>query len=333
MPYQISKPDLDALGKALAEYYDTARQDGMRGLVDNMARANMGIVTGYLDQANDTYANLKKTSSDKFGVAFKATLKQYVSVYTANKSDLATMLVNAAEKALTSLAEKIPVPQLGSLVSSAITYAADKGRDELRERSIKEADKQLDAKSGGDASGKLFDNDKDAADAIQQSMDQYKLICKYIQALPAAINTFDDAVTFPSATFKVQAAASTLKRSVDKVRRYAAGMQERLDKIETVSKDYISKVRNDMPAAVDNVLQNAYKGAYQNGEADIAKSKYTAPPTPTFRKPDKPGGATQLAAYLAHAVAQGYYDAGNRGPQIARPRAGAVVQPPAFPKR
>ena len=40
-------------------------------------------------------------------------------------------------------------------------------------------------------------------------------------------------------------------------------------------------------------------------------------------KPDKPGGATQLAAYLANAVAQGYYDSGNKGPVTTRPRAPA----------
>lgn len=332
MPYQVSKSDLDTLAKGLTEYYDTAWVDAVHGTLDRLARSQMNVLASFLDQAKDTYNNLRKKSTDQFGVTFKATLKQYVTVYTANRNDVGTALVTVAEKALSQLASKIPVPALGSIVSGAISLAAGKGKEELQKRAEVEADGKLAAKTG-DEVDKLFTTSADAATNIQKSMDQYKLICNYIQTLPANITSFDDAITFPGATLRVQGAASSLNVALDGVQRYVAGMQERLGKINSVTKDYISKVRNDMPAAVDNVLQTAYKGAYQNGEADIAKNKYTAPPTPTFRKPDKPGGATQLAAYLAHAVAQGYYDAGNRGPQIARPRAGAVVQPPTFPKR
>jgi hypothetical protein len=328
MPYEISQTDLNALGAALSEYYESAWQEGVKGLFDNMARANMGIVTGYLDQAKDTYASLKKTSVDKFGVTFKATLKQYVSVYLANKNDVATVLVTIAEKALTQLANKIPIPHLGSVVSAAISFGADKARAELHTRSIAEADGQLAAKVGGEKPTKFFTNDVEAQAFITKSIDQYKLICKYIQSLPSSISTFDDAITFPGATFRVQAAASSLNVAIVSVQEYLNGMQERLEKVQTVSKDYIATVRKDMPAAVNTVLQEAYKGAYTSGETDVAKGKYSAPPSPTFKKADKPGGATQLAAYLANAVAQGYYDAGKRGPVTTRPRAGAVVGPP-----
>lgn len=328
MPYPIAKPDLDALGAALAEYYEEAWQEGVKGLFDNMARSNMGIVTGYLDQAKDTYANLRKSSNDKFGITFKPALKQYVGVFFANKNDVASLMVTVAEKALTQLASKIPVPHLGSVVSAAITFAADKGRAELHTRSVAEADGQLAAKTGGPTQ-KLFTNDVEAGEFISKSIDQYKLICKYIQTLPANITSFDDAVAFPGAVFRVQAAASSLNVALVQVRQYLAGMQERLEKIQGVSKDYIVSVRRDMPGAVDSILQSAYSGAYQSGEGDIAKNKYSAPQTPIFQKPAKTGGATMLAAYLAHAVAQGYYDAGNRGPQIGRARAGAVTMPPA----
>ncbi|MGH9586735.1 MAG: hypothetical protein ACRD3F_07255, partial [Acidobacteriaceae bacterium] len=94
MPYQISKPEVDALGKALAEYYEEAWQDGIKGLFNNMARSNMGLVTGYLDQAQDTYASLRKKSNDKFGITFKPALKQFVGVYLANKNDVASALVS-----------------------------------------------------------------------------------------------------------------------------------------------------------------------------------------------------------------------------------------------
>jgi len=197
---------------------------------------------------------------------------------------------------------------------------------------VVEADGQLAAKTGGPTQ-KLFTNDVEAGEFISKSIDQYKLICKYVQTLPGNISSFDDAVAFPGAVFKVQAAASSLNVALVQVRQYLAGMQERLEKIQGVSKDYILTVRRDMPSAVDSVLQGAYTEAYQKGEADIARNKYSAPASPMLQKPGKTGGATQLAAYLAHAVAQGYYDSGNRGPQIGRARAGAVAGPPPLPPR
>ena len=327
MPYQIAKPEVDALGKALAAYYEEAWQEGVKGLFDQMARSNMGVVTGYLDQAKDTYASLRKKSNDKFGATFKPALKQLVSVYLANKNDVASALVSVAETALVQLAKQIPVPHLGTIVAQGISFAAGKGQQELHTRSVAEADSQLNAKTNAEV-GKFFTSDTAAADFIQKSMDQYKLICKYIQTLPATASTFDDIVAFPGAAFKVQAAASSLSVALVSVRQYLAGMQERLEKIQGVSKDYILTVRRDMPTAVEAVLQNAYSQAYRKGETDIAQKKYTAPRQPVFQKPTQPGGATQLAAYMANAVAQGYYDAGNRGPQIGLPRASSAVSSP-----
>ncbi|MGH9587379.1 MAG: hypothetical protein ACRD3F_10535 [Acidobacteriaceae bacterium] len=327
MPYQITKPEVDALGKALDEYYEEAWQEGIKGLFNNMARSNMGLVTGYLDQAQDTYASLRKKSNDKFGITFRPALKQFVSVYLANKNDVASALVSVAESALKQLAKQIPVPHLGSLVAQGISFAAAKGQEELHKRSVAEADSQLNAKTNAEV-GKFFTSDAAAADFIQKSIDQYKLICKYIQTLPATPSSFDDTVAFPGAVFKVQAASSSLNVALVSVRQYLAGMQERLEKIQTVSKDYIVTVRKDMPAAVGAVLQSAYTDAYRKGEGDIAQKKYSAPRQPVFLKPTQPGGATQLAAYMANAVAQGYYDAGNRGPQIGLPRASSGAPPP-----
>ncbi|HEV2136440.1 MAG TPA: hypothetical protein VGR47_19610 [Terracidiphilus sp.] len=330
MPYQISKGELDSLGAALAAYYEEAWQQGIRGLFDNMAQSQMGIVTKYIDQAKDTYANLRKTSGDAFGVTLKADLKKYVTVYVANRSDIASLLVTAAETGLKALASHIPVPVLGTVVSQVVGFAATKGREELHERSILEADKQLSAKTGAETA-KLPTTDAEAATLSQNTMEQYKLICKYIQTMPANITTFEDAVTFPGAVFKLQKAASGISRDLDSMRRYMAGMQDRLLQVQKVSADYIDTVRKKMPDAVNSVLQSGYGEAYKNGEADIAKNKYSAPPSPVMKRADKPGGATQLAAYLAHAVAQGYYDAGNRGPQVMAKMA-APVPPPRPPR-
>ena len=114
---------------------------------DRMARAKMGIVTAYLDQAKDTYANLRKASNDKFGITFKATLKQYVNVYVTTKA-VADALVTVGEKALNQLASKIPVPGLGAAISKVISFAADKAREELHKASINETLDTLATKSG-----------------------------------------------------------------------------------------------------------------------------------------------------------------------------------------
>lgn len=88
-------------------------------------------------------------------------------------------------------------------------------------------------------------------------------------------------------------------------------MRERLAQIQTVSKDYIANVKRIMQYGVKAVLQKGYQDAYAQGEADIARQKYGRPSESTFRRPDKLGGATQLAAVLANAVAQGYTTAGT----------------------
>ena len=205
--YSITQAELDGVGKSLAEYYDIAWQEGVRSRVDIMARKGMGIVTAYLDQAKDTYANLRKNSNDAFGIKFKAELKLKVSEYVAFKSDVASVLVTVGEKAVSALASKIPIPLLGTVVSTVVSFAADKVQEELHKAGIKDADEQL-ATKPGPAPEKLWKTDAEAAAYIQKSMNQYMLICKYIKTLPASISTFDDAVTFPAATFKVQAAAS-----------------------------------------------------------------------------------------------------------------------------
>ncbi len=327
MPYQIGQDQLKQLGDALAEYFQEAWQDGVKGLFDNMARGNMGVVTAYLDQAKDTVANIRKKSNDKFGIAFKPVLKQQISLYFANKNDIAGSLVVVAETALKALASHIPVPMLGTLVSQGLAIASTKAQAELHTRSVAEADKQLAAKTGSAAQG-FFTSDAQAGAAVTKSIDQYKEICKFIQTLPSTITTFDDAVTFPAATFRVQAAASAVNVALQDILQYLAAMQERLGQIQTVVDGYKTTVRRDMPSGVNAVLQKGYTDAYQSGVADVGRNKYAAPALPNFTKPPQTGGATQLAAYLAHAVALGYYDAGNRGPVVTRPRAGAISVPP-----
>ena len=169
MPYPLSEADKTAIGKALALYYEEALEAGYRGLFDRMARANMGIVTGYLDQAKDTYANLRKKSKDTFTTTFKAQLKLQLGVMLANKNDVASVLVGLAEKALSELASKIPIPVLSTIVSKTITMAATEAKAELHTRSIREADGALNKQAGGEVS-MLYTSDTEAAELATKAM-------------------------------------------------------------------------------------------------------------------------------------------------------------------
>jgi hypothetical protein len=326
MMYSVPKPEIQAIADGLEQYYTEAWETGIKNLADRMARSQMGIVTGYIDQAKDTYASLKKESADKFKVTFMAQLKLQVGLALSNKADVVSALVTLGEKALDKLADKIPVPALGQVLSAITSFAADKARDELHERSITEVDKKLAAKSGAELQ-KFFTTDKDAAAFIENATKQYKTIGNYINMLPKNITTFDDAITYPKSAFKVMQAASSLNVSLWRIRNYLDSMAERLVECQNVSTQYIETVRTKMPEAVENVLQNAYSEGVMKGKNDVGKSKYTPVKPPKVPTPQG-GGATRLADRVAHALAQGYYDAGNTGPQYVTPG----PKPPGGPK-
>lgn len=322
MPYNLAVMDKARLGAAMAQYYEDDWSDGIRDLADRMARANMGVVTAYLDRAKDTYANLKKESADDFKKTFKADLKANLQFYLGNKNDVAAVFVTIGEKLLNKLADKFEIPLLSTLIS----FGADKAREELHERSIKEADRDLVNKSGSELE-KLFVNDTDAQAYVTKSMEQYKDIVKYIKLMPTNITTFDDAITFPRSVFKVQKAASALNVSILAVQSYLRAMQSRLEATQTKAREYVAKVRSDMPDMVEDVIQAAYTEGHTRGLSDVGLNKFKGGvSSPEFKTPAKSGGATQLAAYVSHAMALGYYEAGNPGPTIGRARSNAVLK-------
>src|SRR4051812_40572623 len=313
MPYQVNQTEVNNIAAALKVYYDAAWQDGIKNVVANMGRSQMGLVSKYLDVAKDSYANLKRTSGDSFRVTFKAELKQQISLFLANKNDVAQTLVGVGEKIVDKLASMIPVPHLGMAVSGAIGFAAGKLKDELHDRSITEADKTLVAQSDAELQ-KMFANDKETSQFIENSMKQYKTLTNYIGMLPANATSFDDAITFPKSAFRVQQAASSLNVALWSIRQYCAAMQERLVACQKMSEQYIATVRDKMPQVVTTVLTDAYSEGMNKGRIDVSSSTHSAPQSPkaATAKPGA-GGATLLANAMALALAQGYYDAGKTG--------------------
>lgn len=228
--------DKKALGAALALYCEKALDGGYRALFDRVARQHgrrhrlSGPGQGYVRQS-------AQKSKDAFTTTFKAQLKLQIGLLFANKHDVAGVMVGLAEKAWTELASKIAIPVLSTIVSKAITLGAAEAKAELHTRSIREADGALNKQAGGEVAT-LFTSDTEAAELVAKAMEQYKQVCNCITALPPTINPFDGAVTFPTATFKVQAAASALNVALTQINQYLSAMQDRVQNISTVVDSY-----------------------------------------------------------------------------------------------
>ena len=120
MPYLIQDDKIEKIANDLEKYYNDAWQSGVKSLFSDMARSNMTIMGSFLDQAKDSFVNLKQKSSDSFTTTFKTDLKLSLSVYCANKGSLKTDLLNVGEAALIAAAKYIPIPGLGAVVGNVV---------------------------------------------------------------------------------------------------------------------------------------------------------------------------------------------------------------------
>jgi hypothetical protein len=310
LSFSVPEPGRTELVNKLYEYYTEEADTGMRALADRMARANMGTVTAYLDVGRDTWAGLTAASRDKFTVKFEATVRSQSALLLAGATDLAAEAVTIAAKALTSLADKIPVPLVGTAVTQLIALGSGAAVEELRTRAMNEADTRVTGSSGGEVRT-LFTSDAEAQEATKAAIEQYKLVGRYITAMPSALTSFQDVVAFPASVFKVRKAASALNVNLLRIRDYVDSMQSRLAEVQKVYANYETQLRTAMPDAVDTVLDNAYKSGYEKGGTKYRSNSYRPIAPPDYRRPAESGGATHLAAYVAYALAQGYYDFGS----------------------
>ena len=330
MAYPITDTQRQALGQELTTYYDEAWTEGVHALFDRMARANMGKATAYLDVAKDSYATLRKKSSDAFMVTFQAKVRQSATLYFSNLPDVAADALPAATAALEQLADKIPVPVLGTVIGKLISFASAEAMVELRERAVLRADEQITGASGGSV-GKRFTNEEEATQCIEQALVQYKTIGRYLGTIPATITSFQDAITFPSSIFKVQAAASSLNVSLTQIRDYLEAMQGRLDEIHKVYVEYKVRLNNSMPTAVDAVLRGAYNKAWEKGNQRLRAGKPGPLMQPVLPTMTHPGAATQLAQYVSYCMAYGVWDAMAEPLPETRARSRGAAPPPPVP--
>jgi hypothetical protein len=320
--YPISEPERAALVDALYQYYTEALDNGIQGLMARMAHANMGVVTAALDQGRDSWASLTAESRDKFTVKFEREVRSQAGLMLAGANDLAADAIPMAVSALQALADKIPVPLVGTAVGKLLELAGGAAVTELRTRAFNEADARVTASSGTEVR-KLFTSDEVAGEAMKTALEQYKLIGRHITMMPSKLTTFQEIVTFPKSVFKVRQAASSLNVSLVQLRDYIDSMQTRLDAVQKVYTNYELQLRTCLPEAVSNVLESAYMTAYTKGGVKIMTHTYKPIAEPVFKAPAEKGGATILGAHIACAIATGYFVAGIgsiAGPERARGR-------------
>jgi hypothetical protein len=215
------------------------------------------------------------------------------------------------EAALNKAAEAIPIPMLSTVVSAGVAFAAGEVRKELHTRSITEADTTLLAKSQGELRA-LFTTDTDALEVMQNSMAQYKAICKLIESMPkGAPKTFDEAIAAPTTTFRIEQAVSALNVTVLFIGDYLESLSDRLVRCREVMQSYKEELRRDTPVFVAKILDETYKAALAKGKDHIRRKKYVVQKDdPLLQRVDSRQPATvHLSALMAHAFAKGYYDA------------------------
>ncbi len=313
--YSIKEPARTEVINGLYKYYAEAEDAGIRSRLDLIAQAGMGSVTAALDRGLDTWASLTAASNEKFTVKFEATIRSQAGLLFAAAPDVASQAVQIASKALISLAGKIPVPVVGSVVGKLLELGAGAAVEELRSRAVDDADARVTGSTGGEVR-KLFTNDADAMAATTAAIEQYKLVGRYITLMPQRLTTLQEVVTFPAAVFRVREASSALNVSLLRIRDYVESMQERLAQVQKVYENYQVQLKTAMPDAVDTVIDKSYDYGYKKGEGDEMARTYKPIVLRAFRAPPEPGAATQLAAHVAYAIASGYRDGGQGGMEM-----------------
>ena len=276
--------------------------------MNDMARANMGAVPAFFDQAA-FWQNMPRKSASDFRATFKARLKQEFELLYAQRHDLVAALVEVGDLILQEvLGQVIPLPVVATIVVEAVGgLVLNPIKQGLHERAFKAADKTLGTHTGTQLS-EISTSDTDAVDEIKRANEDYKKICAFTKTLPKSITTFEDAVTFPEAVFNVEKATSHLSIALERIQNHLSAMQERCDKCKGISEKLTREVHTAMPQAAKNCIYKAYNDGVKQAQKD---NVLDTPVKPASVKPILGltiVAAANLAAYLAHASAMGYYD-------------------------
>ncbi len=332
--YPITQIELNFIVKSLQDYYQIAREEQIRSLFDGMAQKNMGFFTAKGDQAKDLVRSLRKPSIDSLSVTLGPMLNSTINRAVSNKYEVGGVLIKVATEALKYGAGLIPVPGLNSAVKYGVGYAGGLAGEEAHERALQDNSNVLNSRTGME-SEKLYLNDTDIKDTVVKSMEDFMSVCRYIRTMPAEGSqlTFDEAVALPASTFQVQKAASSLNVSLWDTSKYVEGMRQRLDQINTISEGYVNSIRTQFPTYVTNILNRAYSDAREARMKD-PKSSVTCPLDmypPLMATTANAGGASQLGAYLSHAVLLGCWNSYHPGTS-ATPSTARVWQADASTK-
>jgi len=356
----IPQTTFDEVGKNLSQYYEKEMAAGARVLLDRMRTKDWGVVSAAFVQKSDmverTWDSFRAKSNDSFSVPFKKKLTVLLSEYCGNTADVQRLVVKGVAALARAGLGKIPIPGasvLKTLVTKSVgigvsaVSGVEGGIDGyLHGKSISEADTVL-TNRGNQETAALFRDDREAMEAAEAAMKQYKHITNLINSMPDQITDLNDAVLYPGVAAKVRISASDLRQQLIKITTFVEGMQMRAERVAELMHKDSDQIAARMVDVARDVVLNAYHSARADGRQALsgmaAKGKpyeYTARP---MLKPlsASEGGITQLANLVAYALTLGQHDAleishptlmssSNPAVQIGRARSNAVVSPGGY---
>ncbi|WP_422086696.1 hypothetical protein [Variovorax sp.] len=356
----IPQTTFDEVGKNLSQYYEKEMAAGARVLLDRMRTKDWGVVSAAFAQKSDmverTWDAFRAKSNDSFSVPYKKKLTMLLSEYCGNTADVQRLVVKGVAALARAGLGKIPIPGasvLKTLVTKSVgigvsaVSGVEGGIDGyLHGKSINEADTVL-TNRGNQETAVLFRDDREAMEAAEAAMKQYKHIANLINSMPDQITDLNDAVLYPGVAAKVRISASDLRQQLIKITTFVEGMQMRAERVAELMHKDSDQIAARMVDVARDVVLNAYHTARADGRQALsgmaAKGKpyeYTARP---MLKPlsASEGGITQLANLVAYALTLGQHDAleishptlmnsSNPAVQVGRPRSNAVVSPGGY---
>jgi len=309
MGYRISDEQLTTIAEGFQTYYDDLWTNDIK---QKLTTDQMGFVRGLFTKLEESFQSLRDKSSQLFIKQYKEELTLRIKAYFANNSDNARLTMKLVDQLALKLIKQIPV--VNFVVSTAYNKASQLADNYLEDRSLTEADKVLLKDGQFDYSIKSVTEVKEA---LQQSIESYKLFCNYLKVLPENPETLEDVIAYPMGVFRILQASSAIKLNLWNIGRFIKGMEVRVSMVGERMDEYRKALRSDFKEIIRVVLDNAYADGYDKGWKDgLANNHYTTLSRPDYSAPQQNDAARLLAAYTAHAYELGFFHGMSGGEEL-----------------
>ena len=314
-------PHPDAMEKFIdlsIKVYDSCMDDAIRDKFDVMARSGMGTFAKGFDWVKSALAD--STSGASFSDALKTeinSLGQSSALWNNLRGQVSTAVVSG-------LAQKIPIPVLGSLVA----LAAEKGfmedyRRDLQNEALNEGFAQSRISTEGVL--KSFHSPDEAAKATADMFTQYTRLMNHIRRISSTgpEPNADSITEFPFLLAWARQLASGVRVNLYAVERYVAVMQDRLNRVDKAIVEARTQLRKTIAERMCSALQGAYsigrvkaltyvvEQFNKKGQIPGVESSHAMEEQPIVLSQYATGAPVQLAARLAalmvfNATARGF---------------------------